>query len=133
MNTTVGLTELDVLLAKARNIGFKLHRFHGEILAGVFHYAECADVFVLSGAEHAYAYRVPTGVDTDVFAPARVYWWYAACPVWTLRALLTLPEPDLIPAPPGGAWWRGISPHPCRDTLGDEEVTLVARPPHTAT
>jgi hypothetical protein len=65
-------------------------------------------VFVFSGAEHAHAYRLPTRADIDVFTPVRVYWWYGASPVWTLRALLTLPEPGqpdapdmLIPAPSG--------------------------------
>jgi hypothetical protein len=58
--------------------------------------------------QHAHAYRMPTGRHADVFAPTRVYWWYGASPVWTLRAVLTLPEPGgpeapntLTPVPPG--------------------------------
>jgi hypothetical protein len=74
----------------------------------VFQHSGCADVFVLSGGEHAHAYRVPTGRHVDVFTPTRVYWWYGASPVWTMRAALTLPEPAdpeapdaLISVPPG--------------------------------
>lgn len=86
-------TELDALLTKAVELGFKLYEFHAEILAGVFQYSESADVFVFFDREHAHAYRLPTDSNTDIFAPTQVYWWYAASPVWTLRALLTLPDP----------------------------------------
>ncbi|HEU5474170.1 MAG TPA: hypothetical protein VFV67_26285 [Actinophytocola sp.] len=80
-----------------------------DVVAGVFKWNECADVYVLQDCEHAHAYRLPTrATEDDVFAPAKVLWWYGACPVWTLRALLTLPGPedpeapaDLEPAPPG--------------------------------
>jgi hypothetical protein len=82
------VTELDALLELAGRRGYLWYGF-----VGVCRHSGCADVFVLSDREHAYAYRLPTDVDTDVFAPALVYWWYAASPVWTLRALLTLPEP----------------------------------------
>jgi hypothetical protein len=104
------VTELDVLLMTAGERGYQWHTLTGrhgsEILAGVCHHHGCADVFVFSDGEHAHAYRLPTGTETDVFAPIGVYWWYGANPVWTLRALLTLPAPDqpdaphtLIPAP----------------------------------
>lgn len=108
-----GTTELDVLLERAGRRGFLWHMFrddgHGpDVLAGVFRYSACADVLVLTGDRYAHAYRLPTGVDTDVFAPSRVFWWYGAGPVWALRALLTLAGPDqpdaprtLTPAPPG--------------------------------
>lgn len=111
VNRTAGLTELDALLEMAGKRGFLWHmfridRYGPEVLAGVFHRPRCADVFVLPGGEHAHAYRLPTGPAIDVFTPERVYWWYGASPVWTLRALLALPEPDdptpfgtLIPAP----------------------------------
>lgn len=107
------VTEWDALLDTAAGRGFLWHMFrvdrHGpEVLAGTFQHLGCADVVVFTGAEHAHAYRVPTGTDTDVFAPVRVYWWYAASPVWTLRGLLTLAAPGdpdapgrLVPAPPG--------------------------------
>jgi hypothetical protein len=52
---------------------------------GVCEHSECADVFVFSDREHAY--RLPTDADTDLFMPVWVCWWYAANPVWTLRAL----------------------------------------------
>jgi hypothetical protein len=105
--------ELDVLLEEAGKQGYLWYLFrtdhHGpEVLAGVLQRLGCADVLVLSGVEHAHAYRVLTGPDTDVFAPRDVLWWYGANPVWTLRGLLTLPEPGhpeapttLTPAPPG--------------------------------
>lgn len=113
MDVAAGVTELDALLEKVGKVGFMMHMFrvdqHGPgVLAGVFQHAGCADVFVLSSGEYAHAYRLPTGAGTDVFTPTRVYWWYAASPVWTLRALLTLPRPShpdapvmLVPMPPG--------------------------------
>jgi hypothetical protein len=109
MNTTLDVTELDALLELAGKRGYLWHMFrtdrHGpELLAGVCHQADHADVFILSDAEHARAYRLPTAPDTDVLSPTWVYWWYAASPVWTLRALLTLPTPGtpepLVAAPP---------------------------------
>lgn len=107
------MTELEALLRKAGEHGYLWHMFrtdrHGpDVLAAVFHHRGCADVLVLPGQEHAHAYRLPTGPHTDVFAPVQVFWWYGASPVWTLRALLTLPAPGhpdapvaLVPAPPG--------------------------------
>jgi hypothetical protein len=113
LDSAAEATELDVLLEKAGKQGFMWHMFRADqygpdVLAGVFQRSGCADVLVLSGTEHAHAYRLPTTGDTDVFSPTRVYWWYAATPVWTLRALLTLAAPDdpdppeaLVQAPPG--------------------------------
>jgi hypothetical protein len=112
MDAVASVTELDALLEKAGKLGFIVHMFrtdrHGpEVLAGVFQRSGYAGVFVFSSDEYAHAYRLPTDTDADVFAPTRVYWWYGASPVWTLRALLTLPEPGqpdapdtLIAAPP---------------------------------
>jgi hypothetical protein len=94
------VTELDALLELAGKRGYL---WYGSV--GVCEHSECADVFVFSDREHAHAYRLPTDADTDLFTPVWVCWWYAANPVWTLRALLTLPEPGapetLVPAPPG--------------------------------
>jgi hypothetical protein len=89
------VTELDALLEIAADRGYLLHtgRHSSEIVAGVFQHHDCADVFVFAGEEHAYAYRLPTNADTDVFAPSEVYWWYEASPVWTVRALLALSAP----------------------------------------
>ena len=102
MDAVASVTELDALLAKAGKLGFMLHMFrtdrHGpEVLAGVFQRSGYADVFVFSSDE--YAYRLPADADTDVFTPTHVFWWYGASPVWTLRALLTLPEPGRPDAP----------------------------------
>ena len=109
----VDVDELDALLELAGKRGFLWHMFRTnqygpDVLAGVFQWPGCADVLVLSGAEHAHAYRAPTGPGSDVFAPRVVLCWYdGESPVWTLRALLTLPDPSdpqasakLGPAPP---------------------------------
>jgi hypothetical protein len=98
------MTELDALLEEVGKRGFLWHMFRTDangpdVLAGVFQHSGYADVFVVQGSENAHAYRLPTGPDTDVFAPEWVYWWYCACPVWTLRALLTLPTPENLPLP----------------------------------
>jgi hypothetical protein len=111
--TLAGTDELDALLGEAGRRGFLVHMFRvdrrgPEVVASVFNWGGCSDVFVLSGTDHAQAYRMPTGPAADVFAPDHVVWWYRSSPVWTLRALLTLPEPGqpgapvaLSPAPPG--------------------------------
>lgn len=110
MSTTADVGELDALLERTGKAGFLWHMFrvdqHGpEVLAGVYHWRGCADVVVLSGEQSAHAYRSPADATTDVFAPRHVLWWYGNNPVWTLRALLTIPPPDhpdaLTPAPPG--------------------------------
>ncbi|OLF12725.1 hypothetical protein BLA60_05455 [Actinophytocola xinjiangensis] len=125
--------EVDALLQEAGKRGFMWHQYrvdrHGpDVLAGVFQWEGFADVVVILDDTHAHAYRTPTGPDTDVFAPTRVTWWYGdntrlwqsrpgLLPVtgingdslvWTLRALLTLPEPGhpqapvtVVPALPG--------------------------------
>jgi hypothetical protein len=113
--TTSGpvIDELNALLEEAGKRGFLWHLFrsnqHGpDVLAGVFQWPDCADVFVLTDERHAHAYRMPTGPHSDVYVPGEVFWWYQSSPVWTLRAVLTLPEPDhpdtptaLAAAPPG--------------------------------
>ena len=96
--------ELAALIEEVGKRGFMLHAFrvdqHGpEILAAVLTVDGCADVVILLGKERACAYRTPTGPGFDVFAPTQVYWSYASSPVWTLRALLTLP-PHGHPAAP---------------------------------
>lgn len=100
------MTELDALLELADERGYTKPTPQTRVL----HHNDCADVLVLTDDEHAYAYRLPTGADIDVFTPTLVYWWYNANPVWTLRALLTLPTPDQPNAPhtltpaPSGVW-----------------------------
>jgi hypothetical protein len=97
--------EVDALLEKAGKRGFMWHQFrvdrHGpDVLAGVYQWEGCADVVVIRDERHAHAYRTPTGPDTDVFVPTHVTWWYSGDKlVWTLRALLTLPEPGCPHAP----------------------------------
>lgn len=107
------MNELEALLTEAGHRGFLWYMFQSDqdgpdVVAGVYQWNGCADVYVLLDCERAHAYRLPTGAAADVFDPHDVLWWYGAGPVWTLRALLTLPGPDdpeaptgLEPAPPG--------------------------------
>lgn len=116
MGVAVDVDELDALLEQAGKCGFTWHQFrvdrHGpEVVAGVFRWRGCTDVLVLTDDVSSHAYRMPTAENADVFAPARVHWWYGGASVgmvWVLRALLTLPRPDqphglppLMLAPPG--------------------------------
>ena len=124
------MTELDFLIAEAGKRGYLWHQFRcdhqgPEVLAGVFQWDQCVDVVVLTDEKGTHAYRTPVELSGDVFAPARVHWWYGrsdgavgltganvALPgvgmVWILRALLTLPTPGepggllpLVAAPQG--------------------------------
>jgi hypothetical protein len=112
-----GHSELDALLDELGRRRYLMHAFRSdrdgpEIVAGIHRWdsgcADCADVVILYQEDRAIAYRVPTAPGTDPFSPGRVFWWYAATPVWTLRALLTLAPPGhpdapavLTDAPPG--------------------------------
>jgi hypothetical protein len=105
-------SELDALLAEAGKRGFTWHQFRGDqhgpdVLAGVFQWDDCADVLVLTDECGSHAYRTPTDHATDVFAPTHVLWWYGGnqtrpgnAMVWILRALLTLPRPEVLNALP---------------------------------
>lgn len=114
--------EVDALLETAGRRGFAIHELrnddHGlEALAAVLEFGTCADVVILIDEGHACAYRTPTAAGIDPLSPTKVLWSYTACPVWTLRALLTLPPPGHPDAPaelvdmPGDAtysvssWW----------------------------
>ena len=52
-----------------------------------------ADVVVIFDEAAACAWRTATRQDGDVFAPDLVSWSYAHTPVWTLRAMLSMPPP----------------------------------------
>jgi hypothetical protein len=52
-----------------------------------------ADVVVIFDETAACAWRTVAGRNGDVFAPEVVSWSYAHNPVWTLRAVLSLPPP----------------------------------------
>jgi hypothetical protein len=96
--------ELDVLLERLGRVRFVLHQFRGdhhgpEILAAVHDWREVADVVVLRDESDATAWRTPTGDGVDVFNPTQVLWTYKHNAVWTLRALLTLPQPGYPDAP----------------------------------
>jgi hypothetical protein len=98
--------ELDVLMETIGRAGYVFHAFqvdrHGpDVLAAVHDFGGCADVVILVDADRACAYRIRTGPAVDLFAPTHVYWSYAAGPVWTLRALVTLAPPGHPDAPSG--------------------------------
>jgi hypothetical protein len=95
------LAELLTLLGKHR---FVMHEFQSDrdgpvIVAAIREFRACADVVVLVDEQRASAWRTPRGDGLDVLAPAQVLWIYAANPLWTLRALLTLPPPGHPDAP----------------------------------
>jgi hypothetical protein len=94
----VTTTELDELFCCIGRQRFMAHAFRSdrngpEVLAFVHYWAGgTADVVMIFDEEKACAYRT-AGTGGDVFAPELVSWWYLSNAVWTLRALITLPEP----------------------------------------
>jgi hypothetical protein len=94
----VTTTELDELLSLVGRQRFLAHAFGSdrngpEILAFVHYWAGgTADVVIVFDEDKACAYRT-AGTGRDVFAPELVSWSYTSNAVWTLRALITLPEP----------------------------------------
>jgi hypothetical protein len=81
--------EFDAAMGEAR-VTAAVYEYHG---AG-------ADVFIMRSAEIAHAFRTGPGVyGDDRFSPPWVSWSYTSCPVWTLRALLTLAPPGHPDAP----------------------------------
>lgn len=83
-----------------------------------------------------HAFRVDRhGPDIDIITPSQVYWSYAAGPVWTLRAFLTLAPPghpdapnDLIQAQPGLGLPAHAGTHtPTRNTRALHVVSSAQR------
>jgi hypothetical protein len=95
---SVTTTELDELLDRMGRQRFLSYAFRpdrdGPEVAAFVHYwaGGTADVAIVFDEARASAFRT-AGSGADVFAPELVSWWYASKPVWTLRALLALPEP----------------------------------------
>jgi hypothetical protein len=110
----VTTTELDELLIRLVRLRFTQYAFrvdhHGpDILAYVHDWGSgTADVVIVFDEQVACAYRTAIGRDIDVFAPELASWWYSSSPVWTLRAMISLPqpghpdEPNQLIAPPKG-------------------------------
>jgi hypothetical protein len=98
------ITELDGLMMLLVRMEFRLQTVragrHGPtVLAAVREWAGIADVLIMLDEASAIAFRTPTGSDTDAFNPTHVMWSYSSHPLWTLRALLTLPLPTHQDAP----------------------------------
>lgn len=111
---------LDQLMSIVGKLGYTIHEFRPdrhsiEVLGAVRNYdGQCADVLVMFSETLTAAYRMPVADDIDMFAPQKVYWWYTSTPAETVRALVTLPEPDhsapgvLVAPPPGYAVPQGV-------------------------
>ncbi|MGI8313348.1 hypothetical protein [Saccharopolyspora hattusasensis] len=104
MTATLSL-ELKDLLSELRRRNWTLIRWGPEdspqLWAAMFKWLDCADVFILRSEAKANAYRVPTPDGDGIFNPGRVFYQYHASPLWTLRAILALPEPRHPEAPTG--------------------------------
>ncbi|WP_019852983.1 hypothetical protein [Actinopolyspora mortivallis] len=89
--------ELKDLLNELRRRKWTLIRWGPEhepqLMAAMFRWQSCADVLILRSEEQASGYRVPTLDDRGIFNPDHVSYQYHASPLWTLRAILGLPEP----------------------------------------
>lgn len=92
-------SELGALLDILGRMAFVEHVFQEsrrgapEVVTWVRDWGGTADVLILLDEEHALAYRTATGSGIDVFDPPLVSWSYSASPVWTVRALIVLPQP----------------------------------------
>lgn len=92
---------VDFWLAQLRQRHWTVHLFgdraRPDTFAATFKWDQqrCTDVVIVRDERRALAYRTPTDLGTDVFAPSHVLWWYAHNAVWTLRAVLTLDPPGL--------------------------------------
>lgn len=76
-------------------------------MASTYWYSGYVDVIQLFPEEDAFAYRAPCEPRQNPYTPASVVWQYGGTAVWTVRAMLALPEPgsayapkDPMPAPP---------------------------------
>jgi hypothetical protein len=89
--------ELDDLLAELRRRRWTLIRWGPadapDLVAAFFRWDTCADVLILRTEDDATGYRVPTGDDAEMFNPRVISYQYHNNPLWTLRAMLSLPAP----------------------------------------
>lgn len=118
--------ELPDLLFELRRRNWTLVRWGPEcspqLIAGTFKWQTCVDVFILRSETDATAYRVPTVDGTDVFNPDAVSYQYHHCPLWTLRAILSLPDPEEPDAP----YWLEPPTYPeCGIPEGLETPVLI--------
>jgi hypothetical protein len=93
----IQVMKLDELLTELRLRRWTLFRWGSEddpaLVAAVFKWNSSADVIILRRNRTATGYRVPTREDSEIFRPRIVSFQYHGPPLWTLRAVLTLPEP----------------------------------------
>jgi hypothetical protein len=95
--------ELEDLLSELRRRRWTLLRWGPkdapDLVAALFSWDACTDVLILRNANYATGYRVPTDRDAEVFNPWAVLYQYHNNPLWTLRAMLSLPAPGTPDAP----------------------------------
>ncbi len=114
--TTAELDELITELGRRHfvNHEMRIDRYGPDVVGFVRDWGNTADVVILFDDKKACAWRTVTGPGTDLFAPELVSWWYKQSPLWTLRAMLTMPPPghpdeprQIMPLPPGCALPEG--------------------------
>lgn len=96
--------ELRDLLSELRRRGWTLilwgPRTSPSFMGAMFQWRDCADVLLVRNNHQATGYRVPTPPgDDEVFNPNVVLYQYHQSPLWTLRAMLSLPRPGTPGAP----------------------------------
>lgn len=118
--------ELTELMSELRRRRWTLIRwgteFSPQLIAATFKWPTCVDVLILRSETDATAYRVPTADGTGVFNPEAVSYQYHHCPLWTLRAILALPDPE----EPGAPYWLEAPTYPeCGIPDGLEKPVLI--------
>lgn len=71
------------------------------LMGAMFQWRDCADVLLVRNDRQASGYRIPTVHGGEVFNPESVLYQYHQSPLWTLRAILSLPHPGMSSAPIG--------------------------------
>ena len=96
--------ELQDLFGELRRRGWTLilwgPRTSPSLMGAMFQWRDCADVLLVRSQHRATGYRVPTPRGGgEVFNPDVVLYQYHQSPLWTLRAMLSLPRPGIPGAP----------------------------------
>lgn len=72
-----------------------------DLVVSMFKWQTCVDVLILRSRTDASAYRAPAIEGSPMLNPEVVSYQYHAPALWTLRAILGLPEPGKEGAPMG--------------------------------